>query len=116
MLLAGFLVIPGNLRIGSRAPGLGSLRFDWSLTFAEQEIPFIAKFNPKEVMMSIESARAFVEKIRKDLEFKYQVLAAETAAKRQEIIRKAGFDFERMHLDSLVTELTPEERDALMLL
>ena len=66
--------------------------------------------------MSIESARAFVAKMRKDAEFKRQILAAESAAKRKEIIKNAGFDFERMHLESLVSELTPEERDALMLL
>ena len=66
--------------------------------------------------MSIESARAFVAKMRKDAEFKRQILAAESAAKRKEIIKSAGFEFERMHLDSLVSELTPEERDALMLM
>jgi predicted ribosomally synthesized peptide with nif11-like leader len=66
--------------------------------------------------MSIESARAFVEKMRSDSAVKNQILAAESAAKRQEIIKSAGFDFDRMHLDSLASELTPEERDALMLL
>jgi predicted ribosomally synthesized peptide with nif11-like leader len=66
--------------------------------------------------MSIESARALVEKMRSDLEFKKKILAAESAAKRREIIKGAGFDFDRMHLDSLVSELTPEERNALMLL
>jgi predicted ribosomally synthesized peptide with nif11-like leader len=90
--------------------------FDYPLTFEGQKVPFITKFSPKEVIMSIESARAFVEKMRRDLEFKNQILAAESAAKKQEIIKSAGFDFDRMHLDSLVSELTPEERDALMLL
>ena len=66
--------------------------------------------------MSVESARAFVAKMRKDANFKRQILAAESAAKRKEIIKNAGFEFDRMHLDSLVSELTPEERDALMLL
>jgi len=66
--------------------------------------------------MSVESARALVEKMRRDLEFKKQILAAESAAKRQEIIKSAGFDFDKMHLDSLVSELTPEERNALMML
>ena len=66
--------------------------------------------------MSIESARAFVAKMRKDANFKRQILAAESATKRKEIIKSAGFEFDRMHLDSLVSELTPEERDALMLL
>ena len=66
--------------------------------------------------MSIESARAFVEKMRSDLEFKNQILAAESAAKRQELIKSAGFDFEIMHLDSLVSELTPEERQALTMM
>jgi len=66
--------------------------------------------------MSIESARAFVARMNKDAEFKRQILATESAAKRKAIIKNAGFDFERMHLDSLVSELPPEERDALMLL
>ncbi|MGA7561787.1 MAG: Nif11-like leader peptide family RiPP precursor [Desulfobaccales bacterium] len=66
--------------------------------------------------MSIESARAFVEKMRRDSEFRKQILAAESAAKRKEIIKSAGFDFEKMHLDSLVSELTPAERNALTLL
>jgi predicted ribosomally synthesized peptide with nif11-like leader len=66
--------------------------------------------------MSVESARAFVEKMRRDLAFKNQILAAESAAKRKEIIKSAGFDFDKMHLDSLESELTPEERNALMLL
>ena len=99
-----------------QAVGLRSLRVDYPLTSGGLKVPFITKFNPKEVIMSIESARAFVEKMRKDLEFKNQILAAESAAKRKEIIKSAGFDFERMHLDSLVSELIPEERDALMLL
>jgi predicted ribosomally synthesized peptide with nif11-like leader len=66
--------------------------------------------------MSIESARAFVARMRKDAEFKRQILATESAAKRKEIIKSAGFDFDRMHLESLVSELPLEERDALMLL
>ena len=76
----------------------------------------LIKFNPKEGLMSVEIASAFVERMRKDLEFKKAILAAESAAKRKELIKSAGFDFEKMHLDSLVSELTPEERDALMLL
>jgi predicted ribosomally synthesized peptide with nif11-like leader len=99
-----------------QAAGLRSVRFDYPLTFEGQKVPFITKLSPKEVIMSIESARAFVEKMRSDLEFKTQILAAESAAKRQEIIKSAGFDFDRMHLDSLVSELTPEERNGLMLL
>ena len=66
--------------------------------------------------MSIESARAFLDKIRNDLEFKNRVIAAESPAKRHKIIKGAGFDFAREHLDYLVSELTPEERDALNLL
>ncbi len=66
--------------------------------------------------MSIESARACVEKMRRDLEFKKQILAAKSAAERKRIIKSHGFDFDRMHLESIVSELTPEERDALMLL
>ena len=98
------------------AGGPRSLRVDYPLTGAGQTVPRLTKLNPKEVIMSIESAKAFVEKMRRDAAFKKQILAAESAAKRKELIKSAGFDFERMHLDSLVNELTPEERDALMLL
>jgi len=99
-----------------QAASLRSFRVDCPLTFKGLNVPFITKFDPEEAIMSIESARAFVEKIRRDLAFKKQILAAESAAKRHEIIKSAGFDFERMHLDSLVSALSPEERDALMLL
>jgi predicted ribosomally synthesized peptide with nif11-like leader len=99
-----------------QAQGPGSLRVDYPLTCEGQKVPLITKFSPKEASMSVESAKAFVERMRRDLAFKNQILAAESAAKRQEIIKSAGFDFERMHLDSLMSELTPEERDALMLL
>jgi predicted ribosomally synthesized peptide with nif11-like leader len=102
--------------ISGQVEGPRSLRVDYPLTFGGLKVPCITKFNPKEGIMSVESARAFVEKMRKDLEFKNKILAAESAAKRKEIIKSSGFDFERMHLDSLVSELSPEERDALMLM
>jgi len=76
----------------------------------------LTEFNLKKIIMSIESAKAFVEKMRKDLEFKKKILAAESVAKRRELIESAGFDFYRMYLDSLASDLTPEEIDALMLL
>lgn len=84
--------------------------------FASGQGSSLKKFSPKEGIISVESARAFVEKLRKDLEFKKQILAAESAAKRKELIKSAGFDFERTHLDFLASELTSEVRDALMLL
>lgn len=99
-----------------QAGGPRSLRVDYPMSFEGQNAPFIPEFTLKEVIMSVESARAFVEKMRQDLEFKNKIQAAESAAKRREIIKNEGFDFEKMHLDALVSELTPEERDALMLL
>jgi predicted ribosomally synthesized peptide with nif11-like leader len=99
-----------------QAGGPRSLRVDYPLNCEGQKVPLIKKFIPKEVIMSIKSARAFIKKLRKDTEFKRHILAAESAAKRKELIKSAGFDFDRMHLESLVSELTPEERDALMLL
>ena len=90
--------------------------FASSLTFEGQKVLFITKFSSMEVILSIKSARAFIKKMSSDAEFKRQILAAESAAKVKELIKSAGFDFDRMHLESLVSELTPEERDALMLL
>jgi predicted ribosomally synthesized peptide with nif11-like leader len=83
--------------------------------FTSGQTASLTRFSPKEGIMSVEIAIAFVEKMRKDLEFKKRIQAAGSAAKRKELIKSAGFDFERMHLDSLVSELTLEERDALML-
>ena len=85
-------------------------------TFTSGQAASLPTFSPKEGLMSVEMARAFVEKMRKDSEFKKKILAAESAAQRKELIKSAGFDFESLHLDSLVSELAPEERDALMLL
>ena len=99
-----------------QAGGPRSLRLDYPLNCEGQRVSRVPKFSPKEVVMSIESAKAFVEKMRRNAAFKKQILAAESAATRKELIKSAGFDFERMHLDSLVSDLTPEERDALMLL
>jgi len=99
-----------------QAEGPRSIRVDYPLNCEGQKVPLTAQFSPKETVMSIESARAFVARMKKDAEFKRQILPTESAAKRKEIIKNAGFDFERMHLESLVSELPPEERDALMLL
>ena len=99
-----------------QAGGPRSLRVDYPLNCEAHKVSCTTQFSPKEIFMSIESARAFVARMRKDAEFKRQILATESAAKRKEIIKSAGFDFERMHLESLVSELPPEERDALMLL
>ena len=67
--------------------------------------------------MSIESARAFVEKMRKDLEFKKTNSCRRDLLPRGKSSSRAPDSISmRMHLDSLVSELTPEERDALMLL
>ena len=105
-----------QMSTSGQAGGPRSLRVDYPLTREGQKVPLITKYSPKDVIMSIESAKAFVEKMRRDSAFKNQILAAESAAKRQEIIKSAGFHFDRMHLDSLVSELTLEERDALMFL
>ena len=99
-----------------QATGLRSIMCNYSLSFEGQELLFSKKYIAKEVIMSIESAKAFVEKMRKDSEFKNQILTAESAAKRKEIIKNSGFEFEKLHLDSLVSKLTPEERNALMVL
>jgi hypothetical protein len=41
--------------------GLRSLKVDYRLTFEGLKVPFITALNPKEVLISLESARAFIE-------------------------------------------------------
>ncbi len=62
--------------------------------------------------MSIESARAFLERIRKDENFRSRVGEKETAEQRMEFVRSEGFDFAKEELDEVQSELGDSELDA----
>ena len=51
--------------------------------------------------MSVESARAFVERMKTDGEFRNRVSEAESPEVRARILKYEGFDFTDQELDSL---------------
>ena len=62
--------------------------------------------------MSIESARAYFERMKTDEEFRNRVLNAETAEARLAIVQSEGFDFTKEEVDEVSSdELTDDELD-----
>jgi predicted ribosomally synthesized peptide with nif11-like leader len=61
--------------------------------------------------MSIESAKAFFEKIKNDEDFKKSVGEIVTAEERMEFAKGAGFDFTKEEINSIKVELSDEDLD-----
>jgi predicted ribosomally synthesized peptide with nif11-like leader len=61
--------------------------------------------------MSIESAKAFLEKIKSDEEFRNSVGEIGTAEERMEYVKGAGFDFTMEEIATLKDELSDMELD-----
>jgi len=55
--------------------------------------------------MSIESAKAFVERMKTDGEFRKRIAEAEASDVRARILKYEGFDFTDKELDSLKDEV-----------
>ena len=55
--------------------------------------------------MSIESAKAFVERMKTDGEFRKRIAEAESSDVRARILKYEGFDFTDKELDSLKDEV-----------
>lgn len=64
--------------------------------------------------MSIESAKAFIQKIRDEVSFRDQLVQAASAKERRAIVRAAGFSFTNAELQQVVTELTKAGIDPLI--
>ena len=54
--------------------------------------------------MSIESANAFVQRMRKDPSFRRKVIAAEDKEARMALAKSEGFDFTKSELNSVLSE------------
>ncbi len=61
--------------------------------------------------MSIESAKAFLEKVKDDEDFRNSVGKIATAEERMEYLKGAGFDFTKDEIATLNDELSAEELD-----
>jgi len=62
--------------------------------------------------MSIESAKAFIERMKADENFKNRVIGAETAEARKAIVDEEDFDFTKEEIRSVTSHLSDEEVDA----
>jgi predicted ribosomally synthesized peptide with nif11-like leader len=56
--------------------------------------------------MSIESAKAFLERVRNDEDFRKTVGEIATAEERMEFVKGAGFDFTKEEIKSNLDELS----------
>ena len=61
--------------------------------------------------MSIESAKAFLERVKNDEDFRNSVGELGTAEERMEYVKGAGFDFTKEEMDTLKNELSDVELD-----
>ena len=59
--------------------------------------------------MSIENAKAFLERMKNDEEFRNSVEEIGTAEERLEYVKKAGFDFTKDEIATLTDALSDEE-------
>ena len=63
--------------------------------------------------MSIQSAKAYVEKLKADEDFAKHIISAADAKTRQEIILTEGFNFTKTDINFVVSELSDEETSEL---
>ena len=61
--------------------------------------------------MSIESAKAFLERLKNDEDFRKSVGERATSKERMEYVKKAGFDFTMEEIATLKEELSDIELD-----
>ena len=61
--------------------------------------------------MSIESAKAFIDRMKKDEAFAKKVMAIQDAEARMELVKAEGFDFTATELEPLHGELSDDELD-----
>ena len=62
--------------------------------------------------MSIESAKAFLERVKNDEDFRKELEKKPSVEERIEFAKAQGFDFTTEEIDSLKDELSDEELDA----
>ncbi|HEX3011741.1 MAG TPA: Nif11-like leader peptide family natural product precursor [Syntrophomonadaceae bacterium] len=62
--------------------------------------------------MSIESAKAFVEKLKTDEDFAKQVKDCKDAAARKAFANAEGFDFTKAEIEEVASQLSDEQLDS----
>ena len=59
--------------------------------------------------MSIESAKAFLEEVKNDEDFRKSVGEIATVEERMEYVKRAGFDFTKENLNTASSELSDDD-------
>ena len=62
--------------------------------------------------MSIESAKAFLERVRNDEDFRKELEEQASAAARMEVAKAQGFDFTEKELDEVTADLGEDQLEA----
>ena len=62
--------------------------------------------------MSVDSTKAFLERVKNDEDFRKEVGAQTSKEERMKFVKAQGFDFTKEEIDSLKDELSDEELDA----
>ncbi len=62
--------------------------------------------------MSIESAKAFLERVKDDEDFRKELEEQATVEERIKFAKAQGFDFTKEEIDSLTDELSDDQLDA----
>ena len=62
--------------------------------------------------MSIVSAKAFLERVENDEDFRKELVDRTSAEERMKFAKAQGFDFTKEEIDSLKDELSDEDLDA----
>lgn len=60
--------------------------------------------------MSVESARAFYDRLASDEEFAVRILTAPDAAERLAVVHEEGYDFQKEHFEHATHELLRDRR------
>ena len=65
-----------------------------------------------EIHMSIESAKAFLERVENDEDFRKELVDRTSAEERIKFVKLEGFDFTKEEIDSLKQALSDEQLEA----
>jgi predicted ribosomally synthesized peptide with nif11-like leader len=67
--------------------------------------------NERRKTMSIESAKAFLERVSDDEDFRKELEAQTSKEERIKFVKSQGFDFTKEEIDSIKNELSDEDLD-----
>ena len=80
------------------------------MRYTEKQIPIPLTLSLERVM-SLDQARAYIEKMKSDETFRYRVMAIEDVAERFKLIKSEGFDCSEAEIKEVTGELSDKDLD-----